>query len=103
MKTEEFDGEKKRIRRALSHVMDDCKSGSQAGGNVTISMVADTVHLEPKSMSKYVREWGKPVVEASGRRPAEFKLRTILPKLKQQFPRQSETDWSKLAAATKSP
>ena len=60
---------------------------------VTIKQVADIVHLETRSMTKYLRDWGTPVVTHRGRRPAKYDLAMIQPKLETQFPNTNDDAW----------
>lgn len=67
---------------------------------VTIKEVAELLaHLQPSSMTNYIKEWGDPVIQQSGTRPAQFDLAKIRPTLKRQFSHASEADWSKLEAS----
>lgn len=75
------------------------KSGSNAGMScqlVTIQQVATIVHLESKSMTKYVRDWGEPAVLHSGQRPAKYDLTVIRTTLKTQFPKTNDDAWNRL-------
>ncbi len=67
---------------------------------VTIKQVAELLaHLQPSSMTSYVKEWGDPVVPQSGTRSAQFDLSQVRPILKRQFPLAKEADWQKVEAS----
>ena len=68
---------------------------------VTIADVSRIVGLEPKSMTRYVKEWGKPVATNSGRTSKKFNLDTILPILKRQFPKINNSEWNNLKQLSK--
>lgn len=56
---------------------------------VTRAQIAKLVHLEESAMTRYTKEWPKPMIPAAGRRPAQWSYAEIIPKLKQQFPHEN--------------
>lgn len=93
----------------IGHTETTSKGGSQTGAPleptstpsklVTIKNVADNFHLESRSMTRYVRDWGNPVVKHSGQRPAKYDLAMIRPMLETQFPDANAADWNRLDMA----
>ena len=52
---------------------------------VTREIVAKMVHLSPRSMTPYIKNWPAPYVTHSGERPARWSYQVILPTLLKQF------------------
>ena len=71
---------------ANAEVPDGPFGGESPDIELTVEQVARWVHLKPKSMSGYSKDWGQPAVPHSGRRPARYLLSEILSILKRQFP-----------------
>lgn len=53
---------------------------------VTVEQVASFVHLEPGSMTRYIRKWPAPTIPKRGRRRAMYDKAKLLPVLREQFP-----------------
>lgn len=70
----------------LQTVQGACESSSL----VSIEDVAKLVHLEPTSMTRYVKQWPSPRVSHRGRRKAIWDLELLRPVLQEQFP---HVDW----------
>lgn len=54
---------------------------------VTATEVARMVHLDVGSLGPYRKQWPEPEVKHSGKRPARWRLATLLPILQEQFGR----------------
>jgi hypothetical protein len=83
------------VTEAEKWVINGPSGGVKTDVHVTVEQVARVVHLEPKSMSPYTKEWGQPVVPHKGSRPAQYSFSSIRPILETQFP--ETKDWSSIA------
>jgi hypothetical protein len=70
---------------ANAEIPDEPVGGESPDIELTVAQVARWVHLKPKSMSGYSKDWGQPAVPHRGRLPARYLLSAIISILKRQF------------------